>query len=357
MRRSITAAVSASGGTSASPALTLVVSTSTADYDEAGDTITYAYAVTNAGNVPLESITVTDDTATTSGTIASLEAGATDSTTITGSYTTDADDVTAGSVTNLATAGCTYGGDAVASSADGVTINYVNPARYGIVFDGDDAIANFGNILSFEYNTPFSVAFWIKRQSDGYADLVAKRNSSVGWTVGLTGFPSAQKPALVLYSSSSYYLFKYTTSGTIVSKTTWYHVGVTHDGSGTCAGVKFFIGGTEETSTTDGKDTLGTHDITNADDLLIGAQGDGAGGIQDIFEGQLFDVRVWGKELSEAQIASAMDPDTDVETNDLELRVAYEKGTYPNVPDASGNDRHGTAEGSDDENFWFEWTE
>ena len=72
----------------------------------AGDTISYAFTVTNTGNVTLTNITITDPKATISGgpTIASLLPGASDSSTFTGSYTLTQSDVDAGSFTNIATA-------------------------------------------------------------------------------------------------------------------------------------------------------------------------------------------------------------------------------------------------------------
>ncbi len=71
----------------------------------AGDTITYTFAVQNTGNVPLTNVTVTDPKVTVSGgSLATLAAGATDSTTFTGTYILTQTDIDAGSFTNTATA-------------------------------------------------------------------------------------------------------------------------------------------------------------------------------------------------------------------------------------------------------------
>ena len=97
----------------ATPGLTLAKSASPTTYTTAGDVITYTYLLTNSGNVALSGpFTVADDKATvTCPATVSLAVGA--SITCTASYTITAADVTAGSVTNLATA----------SSADGTTSN------------------------------------------------------------------------------------------------------------------------------------------------------------------------------------------------------------------------------------------
>jgi uncharacterized membrane protein len=81
---------------------------------DAGDTITYTYTVTNNGNVTLPSLTVTDDKISssdidcsggTTNVIASLAPSSSD--TCTAIYTVTSSDVTAGSVTNVATLAAT----------------------------------------------------------------------------------------------------------------------------------------------------------------------------------------------------------------------------------------------------------
>lgn len=70
-----------------------------------GDVITYGFAVTNTGNVNLTDVTVAENLigATVSGTIALLAPGATDSTSITATYSITQDDIDAGEVINSAT--------------------------------------------------------------------------------------------------------------------------------------------------------------------------------------------------------------------------------------------------------------
>ncbi len=70
-----------------------------------GDVITYAFTVTNTGNVPLTNVSVSDPLVTVvGGPIASLAPGASDNTTFTASYVITQADVNAGGVTNQATA-------------------------------------------------------------------------------------------------------------------------------------------------------------------------------------------------------------------------------------------------------------
>jgi hypothetical protein len=68
-----------------------------------GDTISYAFSVTNTGNVTLTNITISDpDAVITGGPLASLDPGAFDSTTFTGSHVLTQADIDSGSFTNTA---------------------------------------------------------------------------------------------------------------------------------------------------------------------------------------------------------------------------------------------------------------
>ena len=95
-----------------------------------GDVITYAFTVTNTGNVTLSNVTVTDPVITVlGGPIASLAPAAVDSTTFTGSYTLTQDDVDAGTFTNTATAtGTPPSGDDVSDPDDDTQTLPASPA-------------------------------------------------------------------------------------------------------------------------------------------------------------------------------------------------------------------------------------
>jgi uncharacterized repeat protein (TIGR01451 family) len=98
------------------PALTITKAiTSGASYSAVGDVITYEYVVVNAGNVTIDGpITVVDDRTTVScPATSSLAPGA--SITCTASYTVTADDLVAGSITNVASASGFFGQLAVES--------------------------------------------------------------------------------------------------------------------------------------------------------------------------------------------------------------------------------------------------
>ena len=75
----------------------------------AGDQITYAFTVTNTGNVTLTNVTVTDPKVTVSGVpVATMIPGAVDNSTFTATYTLVQADIDAGTFTNTATATGTF---------------------------------------------------------------------------------------------------------------------------------------------------------------------------------------------------------------------------------------------------------
>ena len=74
-------------------------------FAQVGETISYAFEVTNTGNVVITDVTVSDPLLTVNGgPLASLAVGASDATTFTGTYTLTQADIDAGEVENQATA-------------------------------------------------------------------------------------------------------------------------------------------------------------------------------------------------------------------------------------------------------------
>jgi len=88
------------------PSIALIKTSTVNGTGAVGNTITYAFEVRNTGNVELTNVTVTDPLTglvLNGSPIATLAAGATDSTTITGTYTITQSDIDNGNVTNQAT--------------------------------------------------------------------------------------------------------------------------------------------------------------------------------------------------------------------------------------------------------------
>ncbi|MEZ5777045.1 MAG: SdrD B-like domain-containing protein [Paracoccaceae bacterium] len=109
------------------PAIALIKTSDTSGVSSpplAGETVTYAFAITNTGNVALTNVTLTDTLpgiVISGGPIPTLAPGATDATTFTATYALTQPDVDAGQVTNQARAEGTDPFDTPVSDLSGTT--------------------------------------------------------------------------------------------------------------------------------------------------------------------------------------------------------------------------------------------
>ena len=126
----------------------------TSSYDDGdctaavGDTIGYAFSVTNTGNVTLTNVVVSDPLVTIlGGPIASLAPGVTDSTTYTASYTITQQDIDAGVFSNQATATATAPDASSVTDVSGTSIDNDTPTITDICQDASIALVKVGNYV------------------------------------------------------------------------------------------------------------------------------------------------------------------------------------------------------------------
>ena len=122
----------------------------------AGNSISYAFAVTNAGQVALTNVVVTDTLpgiVFSGGPIATLAPGATDNSTYSATYTLTQADIDAGQLVNAATTTGVYGtGGATVTAADSVTTNLGQSTTLTVAKTilGDGSYSAVGDELVFE---------------------------------------------------------------------------------------------------------------------------------------------------------------------------------------------------------------
>ena len=127
-----------------------------------GETISYAFSITNSGNVTLTDVSLADTVGgvTLSGgpTIATLAVGATDTTTFTGSYTITQADIDAGEFLNTATATGTDSNDEPVSDPDDETVALPQAPALTLVKTGTfndesgDGFADAGETISYAFS-------------------------------------------------------------------------------------------------------------------------------------------------------------------------------------------------------------
>jgi hypothetical protein len=120
-------------------------------FDQVGDVLQYEYVVTNTGTVALTGpFTINDDKTTDEACPATVSLAPGASITCTSSYTVKAEDLTAGFVTNQATAS----GDGVTSNVDTVTVNSTVAPEKKLTLDKTSTTGSFekvGDVLQYEY--------------------------------------------------------------------------------------------------------------------------------------------------------------------------------------------------------------
>ena len=133
----------------ATTSISVVTSTTSAGYGAAGQTIDYTYLVTNTGTTTLTGVSVTATLSPASCPTGTLAPGASE--TCTGTYTVTRADVSAGSVTDTATAAGTHNG-VVTSAPSSVTVDAVDCAPPAIT-SAASATAVVGTPFNFTVTT------------------------------------------------------------------------------------------------------------------------------------------------------------------------------------------------------------
>ena len=132
---------------------------------EVGDVITYAFSVTNTGNVTLTNVIVADPLVTMlGGPIASLEPGAIDTTSYTASYTITQQDIDAGVFSNQATATGTAPSGTSVTDVSGTSIDNDTPTDTPIcqdpaialikvgTYDDGDCTSEVGDVITYTFS-------------------------------------------------------------------------------------------------------------------------------------------------------------------------------------------------------------
>ena len=127
------------------------------------------------------------------------------------------------------------------------------------------------NVDQFLSTGNFTVEMWVYRNASGTYGLVGKGTGTTGWLVSL----NSSNQVVFTFASSTI-----TSTGT-VSATTWTHIAVVREGTGTNQ-TKIYINGTN-----DGTGTVST-DFNQTNSMYVGA--DRTGG--SAFNGYIDDLRI-----------------------------------------------------------------
>ena len=177
-----------------------------------------------------------------------------------------------------------------------------------LVFDGidDDILLTPPNDFSFQWTDTWSIDGWVFPQSTSVGIYIAlsKWDGSIprGWFLIILGFSAGLSGSLrfQLRPGPSGYLDVYSNTGVVFDQ--WNHVSVTYDGSGTNAGVTFYINGVA-TSKPNFTSSLGGGPITSG--TIINSEPVTINSIPDLGSyavDYLQSMKVYNKELSSSEV-------------------------------------------------------
>jgi len=164
--------------------------------------------------------------------------------------------------------------------------------RMAASFDGSSYITldNESN-FDFDINDAFSISCWYMAESDlSTSDVIVGKNDVTSVNTGWSLYRTSGSDVFVWTLKPSTSANAQVISTTPAVRDTWFHIVCTKSTSTNRTGMKIYINGIDETSTTS---LSMTGVLTNNQSVVIGAESDG----DVLHEGRIEDVQIWNVEL------------------------------------------------------------
>ncbi|PLX21402.1 hypothetical protein C0584_02715 [Candidatus Parcubacteria bacterium] len=234
---------------------------------------------------------------------------------------------------------------AIDSSGYGNNATFYNEASLTAGKFGNSALTSgsidfirVGNVSELDFNSTdsFSAFAWVKGHSDS-GTIFGKMHHTGGYK-GYDIYTDAATWNVNIRNNYQTNAIDVNGTSDIIDDS-WHHVGFTYDGSMQASGVKLYVDGIEDTGVVD-YDNL-TGGIDNYDSFTIGSRDDNGASQASYFQGQIDEVRVYNKVLSQKEITDLYEwaaPPI------LELKFDEKVGST--VYDTSGNGNDGNISGA-----------
>ena len=172
-------------------------------------------------------------------------------------------------------------------------------------FDGVDEYVNLGDIANFDHNDPFSLEAWVKTSYSGVQTIMSRNVNStqIGW---LFHIRANNKPAIFFANAVANYVMVENTNA--INDGAWHHIVVTHDGSGTAAGINVYVDGVASNNTI--VDNLAGKTTLNAADCQIGMRNDSF----LPFDGDIDECVIYDSEISAGDVTARYNGGVGTET-------------------------------------------
>ena len=187
--------------------------------------------------------------------------------------------------------------DSSGNGRDGTTYNsplwVVGKLNNCLSFDGVNQYVNCGNIANFERTQSFSLECWFKTSSGG-ATLIMLDRFYMPTIIGYQLYMNAGQIYFILISSGGGSACQIKTNSTF-NNNVFHHVITTYNGSSTAAGIKIYVDGVLQATTTVNDNLSAT--ILNSADFLIARRSDGYG-----FPGLLDEIAIYESVLTQTNV-------------------------------------------------------
>lgn len=212
------------------------------------------------------------------------------------------------------------------------------PARYtttkSLLLNGTTQYVNIGNIAALDFTgaAAFSITAWVKLTALTVGNtIMSKIAGSTGTFNGWIIYTGGSGRLRFLLGGPSGIIFCFCNAG--LSTGVWYHVAITYSGSGTAAGVNFYINGTVQAKTV----TTDTYSASaaNSTPVLIGVRGDNTLWMP----GNLFAVTPWSTALSGANVTALYNGGVPIDARlnaEAASIIAYYRCGNDPIDDATG---------------------
>lgn len=173
-------------------------------------------------------------------------------------------------------------------------------------FDGVDGFYNLRDGFAFDVTDAFTIEAWVESDDSGFNPIISKQTVQTfnqGWALSLNG----NQIQLELAAEASGSIIVRSVDQVPLSN--WSHIAVTYDGMGDGAGISMYLNGRPVPTEIVQNNLVSPGTLANIETTYLGR-----GGLNQIFTGDLDEVRVWIVTRSAEDIASnafvSIDPAT-----------------------------------------------
>ena len=169
-------------------------------------------------------------------------------------------------------------------------------------FDGVDDIAIAQNPPAYDYTSAFSISAWINTTGSNFGNIGGKQHNAPnyrGW--GLFINPSSAGAfGVQMYNTLGSNQINLQTTNNGWNDGSWHHVVMTHDGTGTAAGINIYVDGVNQALTVNANSLSAT--ILTSDGFSLGTRGTTSPSAY--LEGKLDEVALYSTQLGASDVTA-----------------------------------------------------